>query len=276
MNKDVQTLTPPSQAALRDCRADRQDPMPWARRVSSAPMDRKPLFTAANHRCDLLDEYPELAQVCDRLGFGESMGLGEWSGSCEWALLELARGAFPPAPPLEWDMSSAELSELITDIIEGHHRPLRNELRRIGILIEHWGRREANPLRTGLVQRYQEFSDHLLAHLDHEESVVFPQCVAIDLASRRPRRGARMPGEVTSAIRAMNLGHDDTERSLQQIRNLLDDITRSHPDADVAIIRIGLAEMAADLAVHASKESEYLVPAAIYAEDQVRARNGFR
>lgn len=275
MNKDVQTLTPPGQPALSD-RANRgQSPVIPGPQRDTAVMAHRPLFTAADCRRDLLDAYPELAQVCDRIGFGEWMTLGEWSESPEWALLELARAAFPPPPALSWDLSSADLSELITDLIEGHHRPLRNELRRIGILIEHWSMRGENELHVDLAKRHQDFTHHLLAHLDQEESVLFPQCLAIDQASRLPRGSATRVAEVTPAIRAMNVGHDEAERSLQQIRKLFDHVTRGHLDPDVAIIRIGLSEMAADLAVHATKESEFLIPAAIFAEDQVRARHCF-
>lgn len=268
MNKDVQTLTPPSQTVL----SDRQEGGSPASRAQLSPSGKKPLFTPASYRRALLDDYPELEHVCDRIGFGELLTLGEWSDTPEWALLELARGAFPPPPALSWDHASADVPELIADLVEGHHRPLRNESRRIGILIEHWSRCESNVENVQLAKRYQGFVDHLLARLDQEEATVFPQCLAIDLANRQRCRGTIRMADVAPAIRALHGENEEMRQSLQQIRKRFDHLTRGHLGTDVTVIRIGLSEMEADLAVHATKESEFLIPAALSSDDQLRGR----
>lgn len=261
-SRDVQTITPPSQPTLCCCVEGRHaGPKGW-------------LFSGDECREELLEAYPELAEICDRIRIPPGIRIKEWDPSPGWALHELARAALPPVPCVVDDLSSADLSELISDLINCHHLPLRNELRRLGILIDHWSLRRAIDQNIEIPDKFRDFSDRLVAHLDLEESHVFPQCLAVDKASRLPRGQVRVFNAVTPSIRTMMSGHEESGFPLQQIRDFFDLLAHGEVNHEVKGIQFGLSEIASDMVVHTAIEENYLIPAAIFAEDQVRARHG--
>jgi iron-sulfur cluster repair protein YtfE (RIC family) len=232
------------------------------------------LFTPASHRDALIAAYPELKPACDQLSFGSDMSLERWCTSPEWALLVLARAAKPPPATPACNWSQAELFELIDDLIDHHHRQLRNELQRLDILVSMLAHRHEDDCILALERSFMRFKRQLETHLDQEEAEVFPQCLAIATASRGHPAADCMHIDVTTGIRAMLIGHDDASTEFADVQEHSGASVQEMTDMDLDLIRTGLLAMKADYLVHATKEKEILVPAALCAEDQLRARMG--
>jgi iron-sulfur cluster repair protein YtfE (RIC family) len=241
-------------------------------RMRLSPRIPRTLFTHECRRTALVAAYPELKQVCDQIGFGSDMSLSRWCQSPEWALLVLARAAKPPpaAPACDW--SQVEIFELIDDLMDQHSR-LRNELQRLDILARTIVHRHADAgIMVGLERSFANLRDSLVAHIALEEAEVFPQSLAIEAENRGRQSAQRKDIDVTSGIRAMRLGHDDAEvvfaLVLEHSRSCMQEVA----DMDLDLLRLGLIAINADYLAHATMEDEILVPAAIFAEDQLRAR----
>ncbi len=170
----------------------------------------------------------------------------------------------------------ATLPELVRDIIDTHHASLRRELRRMEILIRHIGQRHGGPDHKELDGAFRNFTDEMIAHLDHEEAVVFPLSIVIEHASRRLSETIPLDSDVTAAIRFMNLGHDDSAEALSRLIAMIARSSEGASDPDLALIGKGLSAMLADLADHGNKEQGILMPAVIFAEEQIRARTTSR
>lgn len=227
------------------------------------------LFTGSSRRAELVEAYPELAKSCDLLGLGSGVSLEDWCPSPDWALLILARAASPPLPASVIDWSQMDIPELIAHLINRHHRPLRNELHRIGILIRAVEQRDDTGRFSVIVERFARLETGQRAHLDYEESVVFPRCLAIEEASRGHARLNLLDIDVTTGIRAMVAGHDEATDGVQHILTLVTTAASTSNDPDVTLIHAGIVALATDLVVHARIENEILLPAALFSEEQV-------
>ena len=230
-----------------------------------------PLFTAASRRSDLVAAYPEVDGVFERLGFSGEMTLGDWCLSPDWALLELARAAKPPPPPAACDWSMVTIPELIQDIIVTHHLPLRRELGRLGVLIRSFCARHPEFAQIDLDGLASRFSAEVTIHIDHEEAVVFPLSIAIEAASRGQQEAIPASKDVTAAIRFMSLGHEDAAGTIRRLMGLLHVVPMRSADPDIAVISEGLNALHADMVIHAYKEESILLPAVVFADEQIAA-----
>ncbi|MBA3697696.1 MAG: hemerythrin domain-containing protein [Planctomycetes bacterium] len=164
----------------------------------------------------------------------------------------------------------ATIPELVADIIATHHVPLRHELERLGIVIDHLAISHQCAVLSSLRKVYHEFKDALTLHLDQEECDLFPLCIALEeaLSGRQTWAGQ----DVTSLIRFAGHGHEECKSGLRRLMDLLQSASASVRDPDITVVRDGLHALARDLAMHTAKESELLIPAAIFSEEQIRAR----
>lgn len=218
----------------------------------------------------MVHAYPELDAVCTRLGFGPDLTLSELSASPDWALLILARAARPPLPPPARDWSMATIPEVIADIITTHHVPLRHELERLEILIDHLN--DANP-HANIVALRTEFlhsKAEITLHIDQEESELFPLCV--ELEDALCGRIIWNDRDITAHIRYSGHGHAENESGIQRILDQVQIAAINFKDPDVTIFQIGVEALARDLDIHSAKEGNILIPAAIFSEEQLRAR----
>jgi hypothetical protein len=85
-----------------------------------------------------------------------------------------------------------------------------------------------------------------------------------------------LDSDVTAAIRFMNMGHDDSADALRRLIIIIGKMSARSDDPDLPLIGIGLNAMLADLAEHGTKEQGILMPAVIFAEEQLRARASMR
>jgi len=238
--------------------------------AAPSPTTTSDLFSPRGRRAALVAAYGELNDVCTLLGFGDRFTLGEWSASPSWALVILARAARPPRPAPERDWSMATIPELVTDIIATHHVPLRHELERLGIIIDHLAVSHQRALLSALRKVYHEFKDALTLHLNQEECDLFPLCIALEEALSGRQMWADQ--DLTSLIRFTGLGHEECHSGLRHILGILQSAADSISDPDITIVSDGLHALARDLTMHTAKESELLIPATIFSEDQMRAR----
>jgi iron-sulfur cluster repair protein YtfE (RIC family) len=229
------------------------------------------LFTPMSFRSDFTAAYPELERVCREIGFGPGLSLGRWCTSPDWALLELARSASPPQPSAACDWSQAEIDELITCLVEHHHRPLRHELRRLGILARNLAHCYVNARLSTLDQAFVQLETALCAHLDNEEDEVFPRCLAIETANRGHQDGTGSRIDVTTAIRMMASGHAQSMQDCAAVQAALDAAMGEIANSDLVLVHRGMNALVADFAVHTALEDGILVPAALFAEEQYDA-----
>jgi iron-sulfur cluster repair protein YtfE (RIC family) len=216
------------------------------------------LFAPGNHRRDLVEAYPELDAVCDRLGFGWHLALKDWCKDPGWGLVELARAAQPPLPaPLgDWRFSTARA--LIADLIANHHRPLRHELRRLGVLVAHYHQRHPELPPEAFPAQFQRLANGISLHLDHEEAQVFPHCLDFRSGDRAITFAQEM-----AASGYLAFGHQEAETALNRLIHLVRAADAARHDPDLALIIDGLMAMHADLLIHMLKEEGVLLPLAM-------------
>lgn len=236
----------------------------------NSSLSRSLLFGPQGRRSELVRAYGELEEVCIQLGFGTELTLGEWSRSPGWVLLLLARAARPPPAQSARDWTSATIPELIADLVTSHHIPLRHELERLGIIIDHLLDMYPDSHSVALHWEYHRFKDEIIVHIDQEESELFPLCIALEAALHGET--FEISSEITAIIRFAGHGHAENESGMQRIVDQLQVCAAHLNDPDIAIIRVGIDAMARDLVVHSAKEGEILFPAAIFTEEILRAR----
>ena len=236
--------------------------------VSGTPL----AFSAANRRSDLVRPYPDLAEVCDRLGFRSGETIEQWCSEPWWALLELARAAHPPPTPTALP-AGATLAVLVTDIVNTHHRNSRNELRRLGIILAHACLRHAELRHLALPTAFIRFAQGMVEHLDHEESVVFPLCLAIQDANQRQVAGHPRMYAVSAAVEFMGEGHEVGGARLSDLLDRVAAAVAGAADPDFVLVAEGLAVLAQDLSVHERKEVGALAPIASLAAGVMRDRS---
>lgn len=237
----------------------------------ASPPSHTTLFNTHTTRTNLVAVYPELDAVCEHLGFTHGVSLGAWTKNPSCALLTLAREAHPPKTRAAIDLTMATIPELVDHIVDTHHRALRNEAARLRVLINHLAMEQLGGELTMMSRAFTSFVDSKLKHLQLEESRLFPLCIGLENASLG-RCGWKGDEEVTTLIRHSNNGHCEFTAGISYIIGLANTSKANSHNSDLTTITSGLAAMAQDLAVHAMVEGDLLVPAAIFAEEQIRAR----
>jgi len=143
---------------------------------------------------------------------------------------------------------------LIEHIVTKHHSFLRRSLPYVQMLASKVGRvhGDHNPKLRVLDKAVTELSDSLLAHLDDEESKLFPEL-------RSP--SAQAESTATSALRSMREEHLEVARLLEAIREATDDYTL--PDWACRSYHTLFSELQAteqDIYKHVHLENHVLAP----------------
>ncbi len=226
-------------------------------------------FSAKDKRADFVAAYPELDDVCERIGFGWDLTLGSWCTNSSWALEELARSCKPRPLVPEEDWTSSALDELTEHIITHYHQPLRWELTRLGCLIKHVAhahqQAELNDLATG----FNLLRDSLLVHLMQEELDAFPLCIKLEQLSHD--KSAHIEDGVRETLHFMAAGHLETVDDVDRL-HLLAERAKSAHDPDLPVIKQGLSAMREELIQHTKIENDVLLPAAMFMADVLLTR----
>jgi regulator of cell morphogenesis and NO signaling len=195
-----------------------------------------------------------LAESCGRLGL-----------DADSVLEALAAGDTEPEE-VEVDWTLVSMSALADHIVATHHQYLRVELPRLAlqmrkVVIAHGAH---HPELLPLEARFGSFWSDLEAHMDKEETVLFPLCRALETARVPPSSPC---GSIRNPIHRMVIEHEDAGDDLTAMRALTGNFT---PPADACatyrMLLEGLVELEHDMHLHVHKENNILFPRATAAE----------
>lgn len=200
-----------------------------------------------------------LAQACRTRGL-----------DVETVLTELRAALAPAGSEPNW--AEATLTALVTHIQRRYHEPLRQELPRLGALLQKVVSRHGDRLPDKLpaLQRtFEALTVELLGHMAKEDRALFPCIVALDRGEPAPVPNV---GEwIAQPIAVMEAEHADAGAALAAIRQITDGF--APPEWACPTFRglyYGLAQLETDMHVHVHLENNVLFPRA--AELARRAR----
>lgn len=176
----------------------------------------------------------------------------------EAVIEQLEAAARDKAEP-EWNPAELPLAELVTHIVDTHHRFLRDEMPRLLAMATrvaqvHGGH---TPSLVKVLEVYQGMMEELAEHLMKEEQMLFPAIIRL-----AGGEAAAMP--LDGAIACMLHEHDDAGTDLEKLRELTNGF-QPPPEAcnTYRALFAGLAEMEADLHRHIHLENAVLFPSAL-------------
>jgi regulator of cell morphogenesis and NO signaling len=191
-----------------------------------------------------------LEEACLKNGFDVQVILEE--------LNEVDQGG--PCGDTDW--SKMPLQSLIDHIVSVYHRPLREELPRIGVLAQKVARAhgESHPEMRRLADIFMEFREELLLHMQKEELILFPGIVRLERGISG-QVGCGMGIEHPIAV--MMHEHESAGDALCAMRQLTDNYTPP-PDAcnSFKALLFALAQMDCQMREHVHKENNILFPRA--------------
>jgi regulator of cell morphogenesis and NO signaling len=154
------------------------------------------------------------------------------------------------------------MTELADDIERTHHAYLREELPRLGDLVQKVSavHGQAHPWLAGLTSVYAELVAELEPHRLKEEQILFPMIRELDRAATAPSFHC---GSVGNPIRMMEMEHQNAGAALDRIREMTNDYeTPEDACNSFRAMLSGLEHLEADLHLHIHKENEILFPKA--------------
>lgn len=211
---------------------------------------------------DMVIERPARSRVFEQVGIkyccAGSKTLGEACAEkgLDTAMVSALLRESDEAPEVEaraWE--DAPVGELVRHIVETHHAYLKRELPRLEKMADKVAKvhGKGNPKLVELYQVFRLFAADLNMHMMKEENVLFPAILG--------EGGAVCGGSLANPIRVMESEHEDSERSLGQMRRLTDGY--APPDWACNTYRAlfdGLRELDEDMQAHVYKENEVLFP----------------
>lgn len=183
--------------------------------------------------------------------------------------LERAAARMEPLAAEGWE--DRPLVELLRHILDRHHTYTRDELDRLGPIVDKVARvhGDAHPELAQIRGWFREIEDELRSHLSKEEIILFPYIEDIDAASRAGRPHAVPPfGTIENPVRMMMVEHDHAGDLLRKIRAATSDYTLP-PNAcgSYQALYAGLEELERDLHEHIHLEQNVLFPRAMELEN---------
>lgn len=205
-----------------------------------------------------------LVEACDRFNVNLERLVGELRTAAD-------RSGSSPDPG-EWNKLS--LGQLMTHIVDAHHVFTRNELVRIGLLLNKVITKHGSthPELAEVHRIFEELNRDLLPHMLKEEQVLFPYINRIEDAVSKGR-SLEPPFFVTvqNPVRMMMREHDTAGELLAEMQRITNDYS---PPADACLsfraLYVSLWELAADLHQHIHLENNILFPKAIDLENQAQ------
>lgn len=225
---------------------------------------------------DLVVERPARSRVFERFGIDYCCGGGvPLREACEVAgvepeevILELER--LDPVSDEGPAVAEMGVEEMVDHIVRVHHDYLREELPRLGAMVEKVARVHggSHPELYELHEVFAQLRRELEEHTDKEERVLFPACMEF-ASGRRPAASGYIRALVSSLISE----HVDSGDGLRSIR----EITRGYrvPEDACNTYRAmldGLAELERDTHEHVFKENTLLFPRVVAAERALEER----
>ena len=233
---------------------------------------RRFTFSGGDTVADLLMHYPDLSAVLigdgvDTVASGDD-SLDDCCARSGWhpdeMLERLALVARKPSWQEDEDWSQVGLQDLVDHIVARHHGYLAGELPRLVRLAGAIAAR--HPDAGELHRRLVGYAADVSAHLEREEAMLFPVCVELEHAAAHGVVPAS--GVLRVAVDDLETGHQTQADELPALSALLDQLADASGCAPFrAALRDGLDALADDLAEHHRKEEDYLLPAALHAQE---------
>ena len=225
---------------------------------------------------------PSLSRVFERLGIDYCCGgKRTLERACSRSGLDLpttialieAGMADVPADEVDWTKASA--AALVDHIVVHHHDLLREELPRLGAMADRVAQRHGpdDHRLVELAEVFACFRAELEQHMEAEEQILFPACIALeaaagdvgsDAADARPH----LPfPTIAMPIAVMEHQHEDAGAALEQMRGLTAgyDLDAARCNTHRALVD-GLHAIERDMHGHVHEENNILFPRALALE----------
>jgi len=220
---------------------------------------------------DLVLEQPTRAQVFERFGIDYCCGgRVPLDQACAERGLELAavlaaldEPLVPGAEDVDWRERS--VADLVGHVVGEHHGYLRGELPPLRELADKVARvhGDSRPELHEVRTTFAAVADELELHMEKEEQILFPACVAIEAGQAGP-----FPfGSVAAPISMMIHEHDEVAAGLARLRELTDGFTPPVEACTSYRALYGrLRTLDADTRRHVHEENNILFPRALELE----------
>lgn len=218
---------------------------------------------------ELGKEFPKARRLFRRLGVEiDPKSERTVSEACEQAgisVKDFARTliAMTPATPMVENWAQAPLQDLISYIQDRHHVYTRQELIRLGRLLEEAvnGHSEQHPELLQIRSHFHHLREDLLQHLDAEEQVIFPSIL------KNSTEGTSPIFATLDDLHQMALEEHEAAEELFQNIGIL---TRNFalPLGAAPVVRslyLGLRDLEEDLFMHIYLENHLLFPRTVQA-----------
>lgn len=237
------------------------------------------MLSAESTVSGLVSERPSRARVFESLGIDYCCGgekplaeaCAEAGVEAETVLRELERreaGVAEERP----DWMEFGMGELVDHIVETHHGYLREELPRLGFLVDKVAgvHGDSHPELLEVQEVFRRLRAELESHTAKEEQVLFPVCRTLENAEAAPQ----LPfGSVRNPISAMMDEHVEAGEGLQRIRDLTGGYAVPEDACNTYRVMLeSLAELERDTHLHVFKENSLLFPRAAAAEAALAER----
>ena len=161
----------------------------------------------------------------------------------------------------------ASIPVAVDHIVTKHHVFMKEVMPRLDFLTQKVAKvhGQEDPRLLELRAIYLQFQAETYAHLEKEERILFPMCVA--LAEGRPASGGGCHMSVQMPIAQMMHEHEGHGANLERFRELTDNfVPVEHACNSWRAMLDGLEEMEQDLHRHIHKENSWLFPQAVALE----------
>ena len=166
-------------------------------------------------------------------------------------------------------------TELADHIVCTHHVFTRNELARLGPLMDKVVRKhgDVHPELLEIQEQFKILNDELLPHMAKEEMILFPYIRELDNAAARGRIAATPHfGTVRNPVRMMMFEHDAAGEILRKMRTLSSDYAIPEGACpSFGALYAGLEDLEKDLHRHIHLENNILFEQAIELESKLFA-----
>jgi regulator of cell morphogenesis and NO signaling len=173
--------------------------------------------------------------------------------------------ALGPEGPATQDWLKATRAQLVDHIVRYHHVFTRDELNRLGPLLEGALAADgaAHPELAQLARHFRNLEKDLVAHFQMEERNLFPALCDVE-------RGGPVPISLSTPreqLRTINAEHQAVEELFLNIRMVTDDYAvPKDASPGLRALYLGLRDLEDDLHVHLYLENHLLYPRALPGE----------
>ncbi len=171
------------------------------------------------------------------------------------------------------DYSRMSLGSLVDHIVETHHAYLKQELPRLGGLVQKVAHKhgDSDQRLLRVKEVFTAFATELESHWNKEEKILFPMIKSLESAANSFELP---PGVLRGPIRVMEHEHESAGSALAELRRLTDDFTPPEFACNTYRAMLdAIVQLEIDTHLHIHKENNILFPRAIELEQKLSGAN---